>query len=83
MGKAHMHTTAISSSTFVETAKIGVSGSASTRLGLAERFVRFIESSDWERRFLRYEKKFNKVCLIMIAFSVLYLAPFIFYQFLR
>ena len=54
-----------------------------TGLTLTQRLVRFIEFSDWDQRFLRKEKGFNRICAAVIAFSVLYLTPFVLAQLLK
>lgn len=47
------------------------------------RFRHFIESTDWDEGLVRKEKWINRICLILIASSVLYLAPVVVLRFLR
>jgi hypothetical protein len=78
-----MHTTAMKSTLFIGSSIGAMSCPASAGAGLKQRLVHLVESTDWDQRFLRKEKWFNRICAAIMAFSVLYMTPFMLAQLLK
>jgi hypothetical protein len=78
-----MRTTAITSSSCIEHPAPMDIGAVSPRSGLVRRFIRAVEISDWDEDILRQEKWLNGICLGVIFFSVLYLAPLLIFNLLK
>ena len=45
------------------------------RPGILERVRHFIESTDWDERVISQERCINRICLVVVVLSTLYLFP--------
>ena len=73
-----MRTTTMTASTCMKHSKWLMAGTTGYRPSLLKRFVRAVETSDWDETFLRQEKWMNGICLTFIILSALYLGPILF-----